>query len=146
MRHSVRVRCHGTAGSAIYFTVCRIFYFNLNGLSPGKRHYGRKREKNHCPPQRVINRSLGMDPGRVKDRDLHIALVDEQRDLGAAEDHALCPFLVHKPVDDPDILFPRLVTDIVPDEFVEDDFVDVIAFGLLGVTTSMPYLFFSASR
>ena len=44
-----------------------------------------------------------MDLGRVKDRQRHIGLVDEQRDLGATEDEALHPFIVDEPVDDPDI-------------------------------------------
>ena len=60
-------------------------------------------EKKLCPVQRVIHSSFRMDPRRVKDRDLYIALVDEQRDLGTSKDNPLCSLLVRKTVDDPDV-------------------------------------------
>ena len=100
---------------------------SLNNILQDKKPRGKYRRASlSAPAQRVIHCSLCMDAGRVKDRNVHIALVDEQRDLRTAEDYALCPFLVHEAVNDPDVLFPRFVPDIVPDKFVEDNRVYII--------------------
>lgn len=73
---------------------------------------------------------LGMDGGRVEDRNRDVLLLDQERQFGAAEDHALRPFTL-QPLDDPQHLPARRLRDLPVDELVEDDRVDRVA--VLGV-------------
>jgi len=79
-----------------------------------------------------VQRGLGVHLQRIQQRDRGVPLMEQERQLRAAQDHSVDIM----GWDDPEKLLPAFVADDSPRQFVEDDGVDIDA--LLGSTRVNP--------